>query len=287
VPGGAVQLRRAELESETAPLWQALADPTRRRALDLLRDRPRTTGEIAAHFTISRIAVMRHLDVLSAAGLVTSRKRGRERWHYLNAVPLRRVRERWENPLASGLAGGLLRLKDRVEAEGGGVQPTRPAVDAALEVAIRATPAAVFDALTQDPGGWWGHPFLGQRATGLTLEPRLGGLFVEQWEDGGYVIATVTGLAQDRHLELTGPFHLGVAVGVASVDLATADDGTLVRFSFRAIGAVDAEAAERMAEGWSELVGTRLKALVESGTRLGVAADPPNVKSTRREKRDG
>jgi DNA-binding transcriptional ArsR family regulator/uncharacterized protein YndB with AHSA1/START domain len=284
VLAGLTQPARSELENETAQLWPALADPTRRRVLDLLRDRPRTTGEIASQFTISRIAVMRHLEVLSSAGLVTSRKRGRERWHYLNAVTLGRVQERWADPLASGLASGLLRLKARVEAEGGVLEPTRPAVDVALEVAIGGAPAAVFSALTEDPGGWWGHPFLGQRATGLSLEPRLGGLFVERWDDGGYVIAGVTGWAQDRHLELTGPFHLGVAVGVASFDLNTADQSTLLRFSFRAVGAVNPEIAERMAQGWNELIGTRLKALVETGARLGVAPDPPIVRPIRREK---
>ena len=282
---GTVGLNRGELEAATAPLWPALADPTRRRVLDLLRERPRTTGEIAANFTISRVAVMRHLEVLATAGLVTSRKRGRERWHYLNAVPLRRVHERWADPLASNLAAGLLRVKERVESEGGGLQSTRPAVDVALEVAMAAPPSAVFAALTQDPGGWWGHPFLAQQAVDLTLEPRLGGMFVEHWDDGGSVIATVTGWSQDRHLELTGRFHLGVALGVATFDLARTDEGTLLRFAFRAVGAVDPEVAERMVQGWKELIGSRLKALVETGDRLGIAPDPPNVHPLRREER--
>jgi DNA-binding transcriptional ArsR family regulator/uncharacterized protein YndB with AHSA1/START domain len=275
-----------ELENATAPLWPALADPTRRRVLDLLRDRPRTTGEIASHFTISRVAVMRHLDVLASARLVISRKRGRERWHYLNAVPLRRVHERWADPLASNLASGLLRLKARAEAEGSGLQSTRPAVDVELEVAMAATPASVFAALTDDPGGWWGHPFLSQQAIGLSLEPQLGGLFVERWDDGGSVIATVTGWSEHRHLELTGRFHLGIALGVATFDLARTDEGTLLRFAFRAVGAVDTDVAEQMAHGWNELVGTRLKTLVERGDRLGIAPDPPNVHPIRTEKRN-
>jgi DNA-binding transcriptional ArsR family regulator len=263
-----------ELEDATAPLWRALADPTRRRVLDLLRDRPRTTGEIAAHFTISRIAVMRHLEVLGSAALLTSRKRGRERWHYLNAVPLRRLHERWADPLASDVASGLLRLKDRVEA----LESSRPAVDVALEVAIAAPPSAVFAALTKDPGGWWGHPFLTQRAVGLSLEPGLGGMLAERWDDGGSVIATVTGWSERRHVELTGSFHLGVALGVATFDLARSDEGTQLGFGFRAIGAVDPGVAEQMAQGWNELVGVRLKALVEHGERLGIAPDPPEQK---------
>jgi DNA-binding transcriptional ArsR family regulator/uncharacterized protein YndB with AHSA1/START domain len=274
-------LSRGELEHATSALWPALADPTRRRVLDLLRDRPKTTGEIAAHFTISRIAVMRHLEVLASAGLVTSRKRGRERWHYLNAVPLRRMHERWADPLASDLASGLLRLRERVET----MQSNRPAVDLAMEVPIAAAPSTVFVALTEDPGGWWGHPFLSQQAVGLSLKAGLGGMFVEHWEDGGSVIATVTGWSQPRHLELTGRFHLGVALGVAAFDLAPTDDGTLLRFAFRAVGAVDPGIAERMTDGWSELVGTRLKALVERGDRLGISPDPPH--SIRTEKRNG
>jgi DNA-binding transcriptional ArsR family regulator/uncharacterized protein YndB with AHSA1/START domain len=280
----AVHLSRVELETATAPLWPALADPTRRRVLDLLRERPRTTGEVAAHFTISRVAVMRHLEVLGSVGLVTSRKRGRERWHYLNAVPLQRVHERWADPLASSLASGLLRFKERVEGEGSGLRSTRPTVDLALDVAMAAPPAVVFSALTEDPGGWWGHPFLAKQAIGLNLEPRLGGLFVERWDDGGSVIATVTGWSQARHLELTGRFHLGVALGVATFDLARTDEGTLVRFAFRAVGAVDQGVAEQMAQGWNELVGTRLRALVERGDRLGVAPDPPSVHPVRSEK---
>ena len=283
---GAVHPSRGELENATELVWPALADPTRRRVLDLLRDRPRTTGEVAAHFTISRVAVMRHLAVLASAGLVTSRKRGRERWHYLNAVPLRLVHERWADPLASNLASGLLRLKERIESEGSGLESTRPAVDVALEVKIAATPAAVFTALTEDPGGWWGHPFLSQQAVGLSLEPRLGGLFVERWDDGGSVIATVTGWSRGRQLELTGRFHLGVALGVATFDLARSDEGTLLRFAFRAVGAVDPGVAEQVAQGWNELIGTRLKALVEGGARLGIAPDPPHVHPIRRENRD-
>jgi DNA-binding transcriptional ArsR family regulator len=274
-----------ELEDETAPLWQALSDPTRRRILDLLRDRPRITGEIASDFEISRIAVMRHLEVLAEAGLVTSRKRGRERWHYLNAVLLQRLHERWFDPIASGWASGLLRLQRKVEDEAGRVSPSEPAIDLALDIPIEGTPAAVFSALTMDPGGWWGHPFLRAQATGLTLEPRIGGLLLERWEEGGAVVAAVTGWQDDRHLQLTGPFHLGVAVGVATFDLAPTDSGTLLQFTFRAVGAVDPELAEAMSKGLRELVSLRLKALVESGTRLGIAADRPPTpihRSTRR-----
>jgi DNA-binding transcriptional ArsR family regulator/uncharacterized protein YndB with AHSA1/START domain len=270
------------VEAEGDAIWRALADPTRRRILDLLRDRPRTTGDIAARFDVSRIAVMRHLEVLASAELVSNRKRGRERWHYLNAVPLQRIHERWVDQHAEGWASGLLRLRRRVEHRGRDVTADKPAIDIALDVAIAAPPAEVFAALTEDPGGWWGHPYLRSGTTGLTLDGRLGGLFVETWEGGGFVLATVTGWTDDQYLQLTGPFHLGVALGIAAFTLAATPDGTALQFSFQAIGAIEAAMAEGFAAGWTELVTTRLKALVESGTRLGVAPDPPAGKGRRR-----
>jgi DNA-binding transcriptional ArsR family regulator/uncharacterized protein YndB with AHSA1/START domain len=278
--GDVVPLARGRLEEDTAPLWRAMADPTRRQILDLLQERPRVTGEIAARFPISRIAVMRHLEVLSEAGLVVSRKRGRQRWHYLNAIPLQKLHRRWAEPAAAGFASTLLRLQDTVEAEGRQMKPIQPTVDIAQDIEIAGTPTAVFAALTEDIGGWWGHPFVTARATSLAMDPRLGGLFVEQWDNGGQVIASVTGWAQDEYLQLTGSFHMGVGVGVVTFDLAESGASTLVRFSFRAIGVVDAEVAGAMSRAWAELVGTRLKGLVETGTRLGIDPDkPPAIRS--------
>jgi DNA-binding transcriptional ArsR family regulator/uncharacterized protein YndB with AHSA1/START domain len=268
---------RTELEDETGPLWRALADPTRRRILDLLRERPHVTGEIAAHFAISRIAVMRHLDVLSQAGLVTSRKKGRQRWHYLNPIPLQKLHRRWADPLAAGFASALLRLQDTVETEGPNMDTSRPTIDIAFDIEIAGPPASVFAALTDDIGGWWGPPFVTERAIGLSLDPRLGGLFTERWENGGHLIASVTSWAPTEHLALTGSFHMEAGIGVAAFDLAPAGAGSLLQFSFRAIGAIKDAVAEDMSRGWAELVGTRLKTLVERGVRLGIDTDRPRV----------
>ena len=276
------------IETTTAPLWRALADPTRRRILDLLLERPRITGEVASQFRISRIAVMRHLTVLSDAGLIASRKRGRERRYYLNAMTLQQIYRRWFDPLAAGWVSGILRLRGSVEASGPGMESARPSVDIAFDVRIVGSTTAVFNALTTDPGGWWGQPMLRPEATGLTLEPRLGGLFVEHWSHGGAVLAAVTQWAADRRLELTGPFHLGLGVGVASFGLATDGVGTVLQFSFRAFGPIDPDRARIFSEGWRELVTRRLKALVEQGTRLGVAPEAQALKKAgARRRRDG
>ena len=218
---------------------------------------------------------MRHLQVLATSGLVTSRKRGRERWHYLNAVPLQRMYERWVDTHTASWASGLLRFGQQVEGRAKRMNADRPAVDVALDVAIAAPRNLVFAALTEDPGGWWGHPYLRSDATNLTLEPQLGGLVVESWDGGGAVLASVTGWSDGRYLQLTGPFHLGLALGIATFQLGDSDNGTTVQFSFRAIGAIEPQLVERFADGWTELVGRRLKTLVETGKRLGVAPDAP------------
>jgi DNA-binding transcriptional ArsR family regulator len=85
-------------EPAPSPVWNALAVPTRRRILDLLRERPRTASELAEPFPATRFAGMKHLAVLQKAGLVLRRRSGRERWNHLNAVPLRRGYDRSVKP---------------------------------------------------------------------------------------------------------------------------------------------------------------------------------------------
>src|SRR6516164_3348555 len=252
------------LEAERARLWRGWAVPTGRRILDILRAGPAFTGGIGAGFPIWRIAVMRHLEVLAEAELIASRKRGRERWHYLNAVPLERLHRRWAGPVEAGFASGLLRLQGQVEAER--VDWSRPPIDVALDVFIAGSRHAVFESITARIGEWWGPPAMDARATGVSLEPGLGGRFLEHWGDsGGQMIATVTGLEPDRHLRLTGAFHFGLALADATFDLEDAPGGTLLRFSFRAVGAIDTAAIESIESGWTTLVASRLKAFVEAG----------------------
>jgi DNA-binding transcriptional ArsR family regulator len=78
------------------PIWKALSDPTRRSLLDILRERPRTTGELCARFkTLSRFAVMKHLRVLEETRLVIPKKVGRMRWNHLNVDPIRELDRQW------------------------------------------------------------------------------------------------------------------------------------------------------------------------------------------------
>src|SRR3954471_13017921 len=104
------------LDDPTDDVWKALADPTRRAILDLLRDGPRRTTEIVEAFPqMTRFGVMKHLDVLRAANLVITRAEGRERFNALNAVPIRQIYERWVSKYADLWAHGLLRVKEIAE----------------------------------------------------------------------------------------------------------------------------------------------------------------------------
>jgi DNA-binding transcriptional ArsR family regulator len=100
----------------TDRVWKALADPTRRATLDVLREAPCSTGELCARFPhLSRFAVMKHLTVLERAGLVIARREGRVRRNLLNVVPIQQLYERWMRPYESVWASGLLALKRRAE----------------------------------------------------------------------------------------------------------------------------------------------------------------------------
>ncbi|MEQ1762993.1 MAG: helix-turn-helix domain-containing protein [Pyrinomonadaceae bacterium] len=97
-------------------VYKALADSRRREILDLLKDDPLTTGDICARLQpLDRCTVMQHLGVLEKAGLVFTQKKGRYRWNYLNAVPIREIYDRWINKYASPSVEMLTRLKRDLE----------------------------------------------------------------------------------------------------------------------------------------------------------------------------
>lgn len=107
-------------------LWRALADPTRRHLLDLLRAGPATVGALAAEFgDLTRFAVMKHLAVLEGAGLVLGDKIGRERWCRVNPAPLRAICLRWLRPFDVALADQALRIKEIAERKQGTTRRAR------------------------------------------------------------------------------------------------------------------------------------------------------------------
>ena len=105
-----------EIADPLDDVWKALSDPTRRQILDLLRGGPKRTTEVVEAFPkLTRFGVMKHLDVLRAAGLVTTRAEGRERYNALNPVPIRQIYERWVSKYADLWAATFLRVKEAAE----------------------------------------------------------------------------------------------------------------------------------------------------------------------------
>ncbi len=99
-------------------VFRALADPTRRRLLDELFERDgQSLSELEGRLPISRFGVAKHLKVLEEAGLVTTRRRGREKLHFLNPVPIREVHDRWVAKYAEPWASALTELKRELEEE--------------------------------------------------------------------------------------------------------------------------------------------------------------------------
>ena len=123
------------------PVFKALADPTRRALLDELFDRDgQTLGGLAGRFDMTRPAVAKHLRLLEDAGLVVTRRRGREKLHHLNPVPIREVHDRWVSKYAEAWAAGLVDLKRDLETS----------MEKVFEIYIGTSPERLWAAIT-DP----------------------------------------------------------------------------------------------------------------------------------------
>jgi DNA-binding transcriptional ArsR family regulator len=104
-------------EVDLDAVFKALANPVRRRICDELRLRPLTTSQLCLGFPeLDRCTVMQHLAVLERAGLVVPVRKGRERFNYLDAMPLQAIHQRWIGPHAAQAAERLLDLKRELEA---------------------------------------------------------------------------------------------------------------------------------------------------------------------------
>ena len=99
-------------------VFKALADPTRRRLLDLLHaQNGQTLGQLCEHLDMARQSATQHLDLLEQANLISTVKRGREKRHFINPVPLHDIYERWVRKFESERLGLLHDLKNQLEGE--------------------------------------------------------------------------------------------------------------------------------------------------------------------------
>src|SRR5207302_526738 len=187
-------------------VFRALADPTRRSLLDeLFQQDGQSLSALEQRLPMTRFGVMKHLRLLEEAGLVVTRRRGREKLHFLNPVPIRLVHDRWVSKYAEPWAAGLSGLKQRIEeqptmqrveeqtmmdSEKSGRRPwTASPEEKVLEIYITTTPELLWDAITNGemrrrynfgvgvasdwrPGSHYGlgHPSGGAIAEGEILE---------------------------------------------------------------------------------------------------------------------
>ena len=273
---------RAPLDRENR-VWKALSDPTRRQILDALREEPRTTGQLVARFEMTRFGVMKHLGVLTGAGLVLVERRGRERWNLLNAVPIQDIYRRWIRPFEpTDVAGAraadrLIALRDSIETRA--LPETLPVknfdtppfgvIELTLEIEINADPERVWQAMTADIAKWWPRAFnAGQTPVDFVLEPVLGGHMLERWENGGAIWATVTGVEENAMLQLSGelsPEFCGPARTLTRITLEADANGTRLRLNDTVYGRTSDDGAGSLEGGWQELFGGCLKPWVEEG----------------------
>ena len=121
-------------------VFRALADPTRRSLLDeLFKQDGQSLSALEQRLPMTRFGVMKHLKVLEDAGLVTTKKRGREKLHFLNPVPIRLVHDRWVSKYAEPWAAGLSGLKRELEEQ---------LMEKVFEIYIKTTPERLWEAIT-------------------------------------------------------------------------------------------------------------------------------------------
>ena len=262
--------------------FKALADPTRRFLLDALFTRDgRTLTELESELEMTRFGVMKHLKVLEEAGLVVSRRSGREKFHYLNPVPIRLIHDRWIDKYTEPRAAALADLKAELE----GTTVSSTTIDSTIttqlyRVYIKASAKAVWDAITtpewSQKYGYGGY---------VSYDLRAGGDFSvqadEQGQAGGMpgdlLVGTVieavepTRLVQTWH-PIWSPDFAAEPETRLTFELQETDGITCLTVTHELAGAPLAAGmvggkVEGAGGGWSEVL-SDLKTLLETGTSM-------------------
>jgi DNA-binding transcriptional ArsR family regulator len=254
--------------SATDSVWNALSNPHRRKLLDLMREGPQTTGDLAEQFPeLSRYAVMQHLNVLVEAGLVLARKKGRYRFNYLNPVPIQRVYERWMRPFAAPVAESMMALEKHLQVpEQEKKMKTNETryVTIEAEIPLNASPEKVFEALTTGLNDWW--PLRAKENATVMVEGVVGGKIYEDWgNQGGFLYG---------HWAVYDPPHRAVLVGTSTLTPETyqtrnsdtveaTENGSVYKKSYVLWGNISKESENRIRNGVKFLSG-ELKKFVET-----------------------
>ena len=244
----------------TAPdlVFKALADPTRRRLLDRLHEHSgQTLAELCAGIDMARQSVTQHLDLLEAANLVSTARRGREKLHYLNPVPLHEMQERWIDKFERPRLRTLRTVKQRAE-EAMHDKPSYVYV-----TYIESTPEKVWDALT-DPDiteRYWGHRNVSDWQAGSRWEMRR-----VDGSDAIDVDGTVIESERPTRLVTTWARSPEAGGGESRATFDIEDHGELVRLTVTHEDLTDDDLRD-VSRGWPAVL-SNLKSLLETGSPL-------------------
>jgi uncharacterized protein YndB with AHSA1/START domain/DNA-binding transcriptional ArsR family regulator len=238
-------------------VFRALADPTRRALLDALTERDgQTLVSLSAGHGMTRVGVAKHLRLLEGAGLVVTKRSGREKLHFLNAVPIRLIHDRWVSKYTEPWAAGLTGLKHELE----------QSMEKVFEIYIRTTPERLWEAIT-DPATHAQYHF--------GVSPQ------SDWREGAGYQWTHPGsdgpLAEGENLVVDPPRKLVQSMQVLWSDDAKAESTSRVTWEIEPVGdscrltvthdQLRENAPEEIYGGWPMIL-SGLKTWLESGQQL-------------------
>jgi uncharacterized protein YndB with AHSA1/START domain/DNA-binding transcriptional ArsR family regulator len=242
-------------------VFKALGDPTRRHLLDRLRERQgQTLGELCGDLDMARQSATQHLAVLEAANLISSVRRGRERLHYLNPVPLHEIQERWIDKFERPRLRTLTEVKRRAEEDEMTDKPTYVYV-----TYIHSTAERVWHALTDADlsARYWGHSNVSDWEPGSAWEHR-------RTDGSGIadVVGTVLEAVPPRRLVMTfaGPNEEDSGAP-SQVTFTIEPHEEIVRLTVTHENLADQADYEAAASGWPAVL-SNLKSLIETGQVL-------------------
>ena len=239
-------------------VFKALADPTRRSLLDeLYEEDGQTLSALERRLPMTRIGVMKHLRVLEEAGLLTTKRRGREKLHFLNPVPIRLVHDRWVSKYAEPWAATLTWLKKRLEEE---------LMEKVFEIYIKTTPERLWEAIT-DP------ELRSQYSFGVSVN--------SDWTNGSRYESTHAGagvaIAEGENLEVDPPRRLVQSFNALWSDDVKAEGTSRVTWEIEPVGdscrlvvthdQLREGANDEIYGGWPQIL-SGLKTLLETGEKL-------------------
>jgi uncharacterized protein YndB with AHSA1/START domain len=238
-------------------VFKALADPTRRSLLDeLFKQDGQTLSALEGRLPMTRFGVMKHLRVLEEANLVTTKRRGREKLHFLNPVPIRLVHDRWVSKYAEPWAATLSGLKTRLE----------ELMEKVFEIYIKTTPERLWEAIT-DPD--------------LRAKYNFGARVSSEWTPGSrYELSAGDGaipLGEGENLEVDPPRRLVQSMIALWSDEVKSEGTSRVTWEIEPVGdscrltvthdQLREGANEELYGGWPMIL-SGLKTLVETGETL-------------------